>query len=171
METNINPTDITHPTTPSTSLSIKATISSAYSLFHLPRQSLVLKSHPDVLSSSFSSTDVLSACTLPTFIRLYVALHNSLPSLLKSWFRPSSSLFQIYGLTVWLAFRRNNIRLWLARWSAAKPKPLLLTSLPLNTQFYLIRFNIFQWCPLGAELYLCNMHAQNWNSLYTTLTQ
>lgn len=50
METNINPTDITHPTTPSTSLRIKAAISSAYSLFHLPMQSLVLKSHSDGLS-------------------------------------------------------------------------------------------------------------------------
>lgn len=135
METNINPTDITHHTTQSTSLSIKATISSAYSLFHLPMQSLVLKSHSDVLSlslslsSSFSSTDVLSALLLPSFIRLYpVLLHNPLPSPLKSWVRPNSSLIQIYGLALWPAFRRNNIRLWLARWSAAKnPKPPPLT--------------------------------------------
>lgn len=118
METSINPTDITHPTTQSTSLSIKATINSAYSLFHLPMQSLVLKSHSDVLSLSsyFSPTDVLSALLLPSFIRLYpVLLHNSLPSLLKSWVRPSSSLIQIYGLALWPAFKRNNIRLWLAR--------------------------------------------------------
>lgn len=49
--------------------------------------------------SSFLSTDVLSAPLLLSFIRLHpVFLHNSLPSLLKSWVRPSSSLIQIYGL-------------------------------------------------------------------------
>lgn len=97
METNINPTDITHPITASIALSIKATISSAYTcILLLLMRNLVLKSHSRALYLHLgfffhSAIDVIlvfstySTFILSSSVRSYpVLLHNSLPSLLKS---------------------------------------------------------------------------------------
>lgn len=69
----------------------------------------------------FSPRDPLFSLLIPPSLSLL--LHQVVPSSSLQFtslpysnhqVRPGSSLFQIYGLSVWPASRRNKIRLWLA---------------------------------------------------------